>query len=222
MILNINKPRGITSHDVVDRVREITGEKRVGHAGTLDPFATGVLIIATTREDTKKLSEITKNTKKEYIATMELGKTSTTGDPEGTIESSLHVSTYPDLAKVADTLKGFVGEIMQTPPLYSAIKVHGVPAYKLARKGKAVKLSPRTVEIKELELLSYKPPLLTIRVVCSAGTYIRSLAKDIGEKLGTGAYLCELERTRVGTFKLKDSVSLEQLRLPKLSLAVDN
>ena len=219
MILNVKKPKGMTSHDVVDEIRKITGEKRVGHAGTLDPFATGVLIIATTREDTKKLGNIAKNTKKEYIATLELGKISTTGDPEGTIKpfaDNLVSLSYPRLNRVKDILKLFIGEIMQTPPSYSAIKVNGVPAYKLARKGKNVKLSSRKVIIEKIDLLLYNPPFLKIRVVCGSGTYIRSLAKDIGEKLGCGAYLTELERTRVGNFKIEDSIPLKKLSQAKL------
>ena len=214
MLLNINKPKGMTSHDVVDEVRKATGKKRVGHAGTLDPFATGVLVVAVGREDTKKLGEITKDTKKEYIATLKFGETSTTGDPEGKI--FLVSLNYPQLNEIKNILKSFMGEIQQTPPPYSAIKVKGVPAYKLARKGKEVKLSPRTVTIKEMEVLEYKPPFLKIRVVCSAGTYIRSLAADIGKALSAGAYLTELERTRVGDFKIEDSVPLSQLSLTKL------
>jgi len=213
MILNVKKPKGMTSHDVVDEVRKITGEKRVGHAGTLDPFATGVLVVAVGREDTKKLGEITKNTKKEYTATLELGKTSTTGDPEGTIYPMKNLAelSYPHLDSVKDVLNSFVGEIMQTPPPYSAIKVNGVPAYKLARRGQTIKLSSRKVTIGELDLLTYNPPFLKIRVVCGAGTYIRSLAQDIGEKLGIGAYLTKLERTRVGDFKIEDSTPLAKL-----------
>ena len=151
---------------------------------------------------------------------MELGKTSTTGDPEGKI--SLVSLSYPRLNEIKDTLKSFMGEIEQIPPSYSAIKIKGVPAYKLARKGKNVVLPSRKVQIHEIEVLKYSPPLLKIRVVCSAGTYIRSLAKDIGEKLGKGAYLTELLRTRVGNFAIKDSISLEQLRLPKFRLGIDN
>jgi tRNA pseudouridine55 synthase len=211
MLLNINKPQKITSHDVVNEVRKITKEQRVGHAGTLDPFATGVLVVAVGRNDTKKLGALTKDTDKEYIATLELGKTSTTGDPEGIITPAKHSFRYPHRNHIKDVLKSFTGTIQQIPPAYSAIKIKGVPAYKLARKGKEVKLSPRTVEIKELKLLSFGQPLLEIKVVCSAGTYIRSLAKDIGEKLGTGAYLTKLQRTRVGTFKIEDSIPLLKL-----------
>lgn len=216
MILNINKPKGITSHDVVDEVRKATGERRVGHAGTLDPFATGVLVVAVGREDTKKLGKITKDTKKEYTATLALGKTSTTGDPEGIIVpvENLKRLSFPHLNRVKDVLKEFVGEIEQTPPPYSAVKVKGVPAYKLARKGKNVKLPARKVNIYKIELIKYSPPFLEIRVVCSAGTYIRSLAKDIGEKLDVGAYLTELKRTQVGNFKIEDSIPLAKLKIP--------
>jgi len=213
MIVNIKKPKGLTSHDVVDRVRDITGERKVGHAGTLDPFATGVLVVAVGREDTKKLGNITKNTEKEYAATLELGKTSSTGDPEGAITpaKNLIALSYPHLNSVKGMLKGFVGEIEQVPPAYSAVKVKGVPSYKLARRGKAVALLKRKVSIKEIELLEYHPPVLNIRVVCSSGTYIRTLAQDIGEKLGVGAYLTELERTRVGDYTIEQAVSLEEL-----------
>lgn len=219
MILNINKPEGMTSHDVVDEIRKITKEQRVGHAGTLDPFATGVLVIGVGREDTKKLGEITKNTEKEYIATLELGKRSTTGDPEGIIKpagNNLVRPSYPQLGQTKKILKSFEGETEQIPPSYSAIKVKGVPAYKLARRGKNVVLPSRKVQIYKIEVLKYSPPLLKIQVVCSAGTYIRSLAKDIGEKLGIGAYLTQLKRTRVGNFRIEDSTPLAKLRLSKL------
>tara|TARA_Y100000310_G_scaffold317372_1_gene370191 strand:+ start:747 stop:1367 length:621 start_codon:yes stop_codon:yes gene_type:complete len=206
----------MTSHDVVDEVRRITGQKRVGHAGTLDPFATGVLVVGVGRESTKELGKITKDTAKEYVATLELGKTSTTGDPEGTIKSTKNLTklSYPHLNLIKDTLKSFKGEIMQAPPSYSAIKIKGVPAYKLARKGKAVELPKRKVQIHEIKVLKYSSPFLKIKIICSAGTYIRSLAKDIGETLEVGAYLTDLERTRVGDFKIEKSISLTKLRIP--------
>ena len=213
MILNINKPSGITSHDVVDEVRRITGEQRVGHAGTLDPFANGVLVIAIGRENTKKLGEITKNTEKEYIALVELGKTSTTGDPEGTItitasSEQLKTITEKDVTK---SIQKFLGEITQTPPPYSAIKIQGIPAYKLARKGKHINMPSRKVTIYELELLEFTPPFVKLRIVCSSGTYIRSLAQDIGKALFVGAYLKELTRKRVGEFRIEESTRLEDL-----------
>jgi len=219
MILNINKPAGITSHDVVDEVRKITGERRVGHAGTLDPFATGVLVIGVGRESTKKLGDISKNSEKEYIAILKLGKISSTGDPEGIIEDverPLDVK-HPKInelsvSQIETVLKKFTGKIKQRPPKYSAIKIKGEPAYKKARRGEKFKLPEREVEIKKIEIMKYiSPPHLKIRVVCGSGTYIRSLARDIGEKLGVGAYLTELTRTRVGNFKLENSKTLEEL-----------
>jgi len=218
MLLNLNKPKGITSHDVVDRVRKITREKRVGHAGTLDPFATGVLVVGVGRESTKKLGSISKNSEKEYIAILELGKTSSTGDPEGIIEnfsgrrSSFRTCDVPKLRVIERVLEGFKGKISQRPPKFSAIKIKGEPAYKKARRGEEFEIPEREVEIKEIEVMKYiSPPHLKIRVVCGSGTYIRSLARDIGEKLGVGAYLTELTRTRVGDYKIENSKTLEEL-----------
>lgn len=214
MLLNVYKPKGITSHDVVDAIRKITKEKRVGHSGTLDPFAEGVLIIAVTRESTKKLQELLK-TDKEYVALIELGKESTTGDPEGditVIKKTVDVSKK-DIEKV---LLQFIGEIEQTPPIYSAIKIKGVPAYKLARKGKDVTLKKRKITIYNIEILSFNSPFLELKISSSSGTYIRSLVKDIGEKLGTGAYTTELKRTRVGAYSIEDSKTLKEIELSYL------
>ncbi|MCH8986926.1 tRNA pseudouridine(55) synthase TruB [Patescibacteria group bacterium] len=209
MIININKPKGMTSHDVVDEVRNITGEKRVGHAGTLDPFATGVLVVAVGREDTKKLGEITKNTEKEYQALLVLGKTSTTGDPEGVITKQRGVR--PPFDRVQSVVEKFKGEIMQTPPAFSAVKIKGVRAYKLARAGKTVELPPRKITIHSIDILEFEYPLLQLEITCSAGTYIRSLAQDIGKELGCGAYVKELMRTRVGNFTIEESIQIESL-----------
>ena len=210
MFLNINKPSGMTSHDVVDRVRRMTGERTVGHAGTLDPFATGVLVVGVTRAATKQLGTITKGTDKEYIATVFLGKTSTTGDPEGTLTVTASDALVQTITRdrVEKALMSFAGTIQQTPPAYSAIKVNGVPAYKLARRGKTMSLTPRAVTISSLELLQFHLPEIQLRVVCSAGTYIRVLAEDIGKALGVGGYLSILTRTRVGHFRIEESQSL--------------
>lgn len=214
MILSLFKPAGITSHDAVNKIRNLTGEARVGHGGTLDPFAEGVLVIGVGRESTKKLHQILKGTDKEYLATLELGKTSTTYDPEGeiTISASDQMLTSLTNESVKNVLKDFTGEIEQIPPSYSAIKIHGVPAYKLARRGIIPTITPRKVVIKELELLEFISPLVKIRTVVSAGTYIRSLAEDIGKALGVGAYLKELTRTRVGEYTLEQSRTLEELQ----------
>ena len=208
-IYSIYKPKGWTSFDVVAKIRKITGVKKVGHAGTLDPLATGVLIVAIGREATKQISQIM-HQEKEYVAKIKLGETSSTDDEEGvkTQKAQKHKSTKAQLQVL---IKKFIGEISQVPPAYSAIKVNGRRAYDLARKGKEVKLKARQVTVKEIELISYRWPYLKIRVVCGPGTYIRSLARDIGRELGTGAYLAELERTRIGEYKVEDAKTIEQL-----------
>ena len=213
MIVNIKKPKGMTSHDVVDEVRKIAGEKRVGHAGTLDPFATGVLVVGISRESTKQLHELTNETEKEYIAKIEFGKKSTTGDPEGTI-TEIEVKKAQSLTKetLSNTLSSFIGDIKQTPPVYSAIKIQGKPAYSRTRKGEEVELPERIVHIYDIEIIEFNPPFVTLRITSSSGTYIRSLAEDIGEKLGLGAYLTELTRTRVGKYMIEDSISVEDLK----------
>lgn len=213
MILNTYKPRGITSHDAVMKIRRLTGEKRAGHGGTLDPFAEGVLVVGVGRESTKKLHQILKGTDKEYLATLELGKTSTTGDPEGEIKNMASDEEMESLTdeKIKKVLKDFIGEMEQVPPAYSALKIKGTPAYKLARRGDIPLLPKRRVIIRKLELLSWEPPLLKIRTVVSSGTYIRTLAEDIGKALGVGAYLKELVRTRVGEFTIENSKTLEEL-----------
>ena len=213
MILNIKKPKGISSHGVVQKIRKITGEKRVGHGGTLDPFAEGVLVIGVGRESTRKLGEILKGTDKEYLATIELGRTSTTGDSEGELHAVVDEETVSEIKReeIEQTLAKFRGEIEQTPPLYSALKIQGQPAYRLARAGKNFVLPKRKVKIKELEILGFAPPLLKLKIAVSSGTYIRSLAEDIGKDLRVGAYLKELLRTRVGQFKVEESKTLEEL-----------
>ena len=194
----------------MDEVRRITGEKRVGHAGTLDPFATGVLVVGVTRETTKLLGALSQDSEKEYEATIELGKESDTGDPEGKITDTgkLRDITKEELLQV---LKEFTGTIQQTPPLYSAIKVKGTPAYKRKRRGEEFTLSPRDIVISDITIVEFQPPFIKLRITCSAGTYIRVLAQDIGKKLGTGAYLKELTRTRVGEYLLSDSITLQDL-----------
>lgn len=213
MLLNINKPSGPTSHDIVDKVRRITGERRVGHAGTLDPFAEGVLVIGVGRESTRKLGSISKDTKKEYLATLELGKISSTGDPEGDIKEHHNIKKVKDLTReqVLEVLNNFLGKIKQTPPQYSAIKIDGKPAYKYAREGKEVKIPERVVEIYEIELLEFNLLKMEIKVLCSSGTYIRTLAEDIGKELGVGAYLTKLVRTKVGSYSIKESIQLEDI-----------
>ena len=205
----IDKPSGMTSHDVVDYLRKITKIKKIGHAGTLDPIATGLLILGIGREATKKLSQFQK-LDKEYIAKIRLGAVSDTFDREGKI-SIFKKAKIPKEKEIKEVLKEFVGEILQTPPPFSAKKIKGVKLYELARKGILVKAKPKKVKICKIELLKYKFPYLEIKVNCSSGTYIRSLANDIGEKLGCGGYVEELRRTKIGNFRVEKAQKLENL-----------
>jgi tRNA pseudouridine55 synthase len=203
-ILLVDKPAGWTSFDVVNYVRRIVAtaeDKRpkqikVGHTGTLDPFATGLLVLLIGKDYTRRAGEFSK-LDKTYEVTMKLGQTSTTGDPEGEIS---HVSgNQPTATEVQTALKKFVGTIEQTPPAYSAIKVNGQRAYKLARAGKEVKIEPRQVTINSLELTNYTYPEVKFTADVSSGTYIRTLVEDLGQALGTGAYTIALRRTQVGS-----------------------
>ena len=204
--LNINKPKGPSSFDVVRDLRRQLDEKRVGHAGTLDPLASGVLVVAVGRENTKNISKI-QEFKKTYVATIKLGITSETDDAEGSL-TPVDVKKIPDISEVKRCVKAFTGEISQTPPAFSAKKVNGQRAYDLSRKGKVVDLNPCDITIHNIKIANYAWPYLKIEVTCSRGTYIRSLARDIGSCLKTGAYLCELIRTSVGEYKIKDSIKI--------------
>lgn len=212
-ILYIDKPLRWTSFDAVKRLRgELTRRTgirkiKVGHAGTLDPLATGVMLVCTGKA-TKRIEELQSGVK-EYIATIALGATTPSFDLETKIDA-----TYPTAHitrnLVVDTLKQFVGTIEQVPPSFSACKVDGQRAYNAARKGREVTLKPKTLVIDEIELLDFTPEEIKIRVVCSKGTYIRALARDIGQALNSGAHLSALKRTRVGNVKIDDCLSMEQ------------
>jgi len=207
--LLIDKPKGVTSHDVIDEIRKITAIKKIGHAGTLDPNATGLLIIAIRRESTKKLGSLTKNTKKTYVADIFLGEERDTLDSEGKVVSTS--KTIPDFSEVKNVIKKHKGKQKQIPPIFSAIKMKGKKAYELARKGKKIEMQPREVNIYKLKLVKYKYPDLILEMEVSAGTYIRSVARDIGKNLRTGAYLKNLRRTRIGEFKVEDSFKISEL-----------
>ncbi|MBR1802198.1 tRNA pseudouridine(55) synthase TruB [Candidatus Saccharibacteria bacterium] len=213
-IFLIDKPAGISSFGVVARVRrklrETHGKKaKVGHTGTLDPFATGLLIILAGRA-TKKSDEFLKKDK-EYEATVFLGKTSTTGDIEGEIETVSE--KVPTLDEVKAACEKLTGEIEQTVPIFSAVKINGERAYKLARKGKNVEMPTRKVTIYSLEILDYHYPELKIRTHVSSGTYIRTLGEDIGKFLGTGAYLTALRRTKIADYSVEDALKLDEFML---------
>lgn len=200
-IFAIYKPIGMTSHDVVNHIRSKTGVRRVGHGGTLDPMAEGVLVIAVGRENTKQLNTYVKG-EKEYIADIFLGANSTTDDEEGD-KQNVSVLSIPSINKITETITLFVGNIMQTPPIYSSVKLAGKPAHRRVRSGEIIKLQPREVCIKEIEILNYEFPILKLKVITGPGVYIRSLARDLGEKLKTGGYLKGLMRTRVANFTLQ-------------------
>lgn len=204
-VILINKPLTWTSFDVVRKIRNITKAK-IGHAGTLDPLATGLLICCTGKM-TKKINEYQAQ-EKEYTGTFTLGATTPTFDKESEPENFKDISHLTPEAIVAAT-QPFIGEIMQLPPIHSAIKQNGKPIYLLARKGVDVKVEPRKLTIKEFEITKIALPEVEFRVVCSTGTYIRSLANDFGAELGCGAYLSSLCRTRIGEFKLADAIDME-------------
>ncbi len=218
--LLINKPIGPTSHNIIDKLRRITGIKKIGHAGTLDPFASGLLIVAVGREATRGISEFVK-LDKVYEAELKLGMVSDTHDRTGTqhitrpnasVESgAAHNTQHITKDQIEKVLDKFIGEQKQIPPMYSAKKVKGKKLYQLARQGKTIKREPADIEIFNIELLKYKWPELKIKVHVSSGTYIRALARDIGRQLKCGAYLEELKRTAIGNYNLDQAKTLNDL-----------
>ncbi len=214
-ILNLNKAIGLSSHDAVLRVRRITGQKKAGHAGTLDPLATGVLLVCLGQAT--RVSEYLMQGTKVYRARIRLGVTTDTFDAEGQVTAQAEVSATR--AQVEDVLCGLQGTFQQTPPTYSAVKCNGVPLYKLARRGDEgqrqaqdmAQRQTRTVHVESLTLVCWQPPDLEIEVQCSKGTYVRSLAHELGQRLGCGAYLTGLVRTASGTFHIEQAITLEQL-----------
>lgn len=207
-VLLINKPIQWTSFDVVNKLRYKLKIKKIGHAGTLDPLATGLLIICVGKM-TKQIESFM-GLEKEYTGTFVLGQTTPSYDLETPVSEQKDISGITPEA-IATAIKSLTGKISQLPPAHSAIKIGGKRAYKFARKGKEVELQPREVEVKEFEITAMQLPEIQFRVVCSKGTYIRSLARDLGEKLGVGAYLSQLCRTRIGTYKLEKALSIEDV-----------
>lgn len=211
-ILLIDKPLGWTSFDAVKRVRGALTRRmkvkklKVGHAGTLDPLATGVMVICTGRA-TKRIDELQAGVK-EYIATLALGATTPSFDLETEIDATYPIDHITS-ELVKETLRKFHGTIQQVPPAFSAVKIDGQRAYKMARKGQTPELKAKTLVIDDIELLQYAQDQITLRIVCSKGTYIRALARDIGEALGSGAHLTALRRTRVGDFTIDKCISVD-------------
>ena len=210
-ILVVDKPVGMTSHDVVQVIRNGTSIRRAGHTGTLDPRASGVLVVLI--GPAVRLSEFVSASDKRYQAIIRLGATTDTFDADGRFTRPTEVAPVNiSEEQFETTLKQFIGEIEQTPPPYSAVKVKGRKAYEMARQGEEVDLEPRKIQVYHLEVLEWAPPEVVIDVHCSSGTYVRSLANDLGEQLGCGAYLVGLRRTKSGRFSLRDAVPLRKLQ----------
>jgi tRNA pseudouridine55 synthase len=206
--LLLDKPAGLSSNAALQQARRALGARKAGHAGTLDPLATGLLVMVF-GEATKFAGSLL-DQDKEYLATVRLGEQRSTGDAEGEV-----LATGPqavDAGRIPEALASLTGAIEQVPPMYSALKRGGVPLYALARQGETVERAPRRVEIKALEALRYEPPYLEVRVACSKGTYVRTLAEDLAARLGTVAYLTALRRTRSGTFRIDDACTLGELQ----------
>lgn len=200
------KPKGPTSYDVLRQIKTLTGIKKVGHAGTLDPLARGILVVGVGRAATRQLGEVVIK-EKEYLAKIKLGEFSLTDDAEGA-KTKVRIIRRPGRPEVVKAVKKFVGRTWQTPPIFSAVKIKGQEAYKRARRGEKVVLSKRCVEIKEIKIISYRWPYLKLQVITGPGVYIRSLARDIGRALKVGGYLADLERTRVGQFTKKSVLKI--------------
>ena len=208
-IILINKPLNYTSHDIVGRVRRVLHTKKVGHCGTLDPMASGVLVVCVNKA-TKAIQFLTSDDK-EYQATLRLGMATDTYDLEGEVLEKVNEPISIDRQQVEEVLRQFLGKQKQLPPIYSAIKVNGKKLYEYAREGKTVEIEPRDIEITDIELLDIKDQEITFRVACSKGTYIRSLCVDIAKKLGYPGCMSALVRTKAGSFSLDQCVTLEQL-----------
>lgn len=208
--LNIDKPEGITSHDAVNQIRKLTGERRVGHGGTLDPFATGVLIVAIGKAT--RLLEYMRDLQKTYRTAFVLGATSDTDDTDGEITKT-EITKTKQITKteITNHLKQFIGEIEQIPPAYSAVKIQGQKLYEIARAGKSAAAKPRRVTVYDIKFVRYEYPELELEITCGSGTYIRAIARDLGKNLGIGGYAKELRRTQIGAFSAENSVPLDKL-----------
>lgn len=207
-ILLVDKPQGITSHDVVSKMRRLFRIKKVGHAGTLDPMATGLLLIMIGKAT--KVSQYLMSHDKEYTGTVRLGQVTDSQDAEGEITEEKPV---PEISEAAakEVMRGFLGDQYQTPPMFSAKKVNGQKLYKLARQGQTVEREPRVIHISRFEMTSFELPKISFVVGCSKGAYIRTVAHDFGAKLGCGGHLCELRRTAVGKFRIEKANTIEEL-----------
>ncbi len=217
-VLNINKAIGCTSRDVVNAVQKLIRPGKCGHAGTLDPMATGVLLVCV--GPATRLTTLVQESSKSYVSEFTLGMTSDTDDSSGTILSQVDPTTKPTSDEVVLQLSKMTGSILQTPPAFSAVHVNGQRAYKLARQGESVDLTPRTVEVHSIRLLSYDWPRLEVEIDCGSGTYIRSIARDLGNALGCGGLMSRLERTRIGAFSVSNALRIEDITREQLASLV--
>ena len=208
IVVNLDKDKGITSQGAVTAVKRAFKVRKAGHTGTLDPIATGVMLVCL--NEATKIAALVESLEKEYIATAKFGEATDTFDSEGKI-IRIETDIRTTAADIEGILPRFAGEIEQVPPMYSALKVSGQPLYKLARKGLEVERKPRKVTVKTIELLAFSSPFFKIKIVCSKGTYIRSICNDIGDMLGVGAHVTELMRTRVGNFKIEEAANIGEL-----------
>lgn len=207
-LLNLDKPKGWTSHDAVAKLRRVLDQKQIGHAGTLDPNATGVLLLCLGRGT--KLSRYFMLLEKEYHAFFRFGVATDTQDADGKVLEERDPSGVTE-ERIREMIEKYKGEILQTPPMVSAVKVGGKRLYQLARKGETVERAARPIHVRSFELIRYEPPVAEVNLVCSKGTYVRTIAADMGEELGCGAYLDRLTRVRIGPYRVDDAVSLEQV-----------
>jgi len=208
-VVVLNKPKGFTSQDTVTKVKKILKSKKAGHAGTLDPMATGVLLVCL--NEATKIAPFLMELEKEYLFKARFGIATDTYDADGKITKIVE-NFELKRDEIEEAIKKYIGEIMQLPPMYSAVKVGGTPLYKLARKGIEIERKPKKVVIHSIKIEEFAPPFVTFRVLCSKGTYVRSLCHCLGEELGVGAHIVELVRTKVGKFTVEDAVELESLK----------
>jgi tRNA pseudouridine55 synthase len=209
IVINLNKPKNISSQQAVIRIKKLFAAKKAGHAGTLDPIATGVLLVCL--NEATKITRFLSDLNKEYIVKLKFGERTDTCDSTGRILEKRECLSLKE-ANIRKALKNFMGPIKQIPPMYSAIKIKGQPLYKLARRGMEIKRPQREVDIYGIDLISFEQPYLHLKISCSKGTYIRTLCDDIGRVLDVGAHMVSLERTSIGNFSIKDSASIEELK----------
>lgn len=212
LVINLNKPKDISSQQAVIKVKKIFAVRKAGHAGTLDPIATGVLIVCL--NEATKITRFLSDLDKEYVVRLKLGERTDTYDITGRILEKIDCFSLKEV-DIHKGIKNFIGQIRQTPPMYSAIKIDGQPLYKLARMGIEMRVPERTVIIHGIDLMGLNLPYLDLKVSCSKGTYIRTLCDDVGKALGVGAHMVSLERTRIGSFRIEDSISIEELKNKK-------